>query len=174
MLSRTAWDGCRASTHCGSCTGKDQTACGERCIGRASRLLRRVNFVLSSTTHGPQPASPRNWSSAKMAVEDRKADTPVLRAAPTRPSLSRSTSLGPDGLASRPSLSQLTCSQSSPGPKKVAAGGFNVDSPAFTPSNMQAGAKKSTFSSQAASAAPFTPRGATGSKIALASFVTAP
>ncbi|KAK3372418.1 hypothetical protein B0H63DRAFT_453747 [Podospora didyma] len=40
---------------------------------------------------------------------------------------------------------------------------FNVDSPSFTPSGQQAQqkgmAKKSTFSSQAASAAPFTPRG---------------
>ncbi|KAG7291529.1 PAB-dependent poly(A)-specific ribonuclease subunit 3 [Staphylotrichum longicolle] len=37
---------------------------------------------------------------------------------------------------------------------------FNVDSPSFTPSGQQtAPAKKSTLSSQAASAAPFTPRG---------------
>lgn len=39
---------------------------------------------------------------------------------------------------------------------------LNVDSPAFTPSTQQQTAKKSTFSSQAASAAPFTPRGASG------------
>jgi len=38
---------------------------------------------------------------------------------------------------------------------------FNVDSPAFTPSNQpQVTAKKTTLSSQAANAAPFTPRGA--------------
>ncbi|KAK0717198.1 PAB-dependent poly(A)-specific ribonuclease subunit PAN3 [Lasiosphaeria miniovina] len=38
---------------------------------------------------------------------------------------------------------------------------FNVDSPSFTPAGQpQPPAKKSTFSSQAASAAPFTPRGA--------------
>ncbi|KAK3500982.1 PAB-dependent poly(A)-specific ribonuclease subunit pan-3 [Neurospora crassa] len=37
---------------------------------------------------------------------------------------------------------------------------FNVESPSFTPANQQQSAgKKSTFSSQAASAAPFTPRG---------------
>lgn len=37
---------------------------------------------------------------------------------------------------------------------------FNVESPSFTPANQQQVAgKKSTFSSQAASAAPFTPRG---------------
>lgn len=40
---------------------------------------------------------------------------------------------------------------------------FNVDSPSFTPSGQQtAPAKKSTLSSQAASAAPFTPRGVGG------------
>ncbi|RKU40338.1 PAB-dependent poly(A)-specific ribonuclease subunit 3, variant 2 [Coniochaeta pulveracea] len=36
---------------------------------------------------------------------------------------------------------------------------LNVESPSFTPITLQQAAKKSTFSSQAASAAPFTPRG---------------
>lgn len=36
---------------------------------------------------------------------------------------------------------------------------LNVESPSFTPLTLQQAAKKSTFSSQAASAAPFTPRG---------------
>lgn len=39
---------------------------------------------------------------------------------------------------------------------------FNVESPSFTPAPQQAASKKSTFSSQAASAAPFTPRGVGG------------
>ncbi|KAK1758362.1 PAB-dependent poly(A)-specific ribonuclease subunit PAN3 [Echria macrotheca] len=47
-------------------------------------------------------------------------------------------------------------SKSSPSPAELKKP-FNVESPSFTPS--QPPAKKSTFSSQAASAAPFTPRG---------------
>lgn len=39
---------------------------------------------------------------------------------------------------------------------------LNVESPSFTPCTLQQAAKKSTFSSQAASAAPFTPRGPGG------------
>lgn len=40
---------------------------------------------------------------------------------------------------------------------------FNADSPSFTPSGQNLGqAKKTTLSSQAANAAPFTPRGVTG------------
>jgi hypothetical protein len=36
---------------------------------------------------------------------------------------------------------------------------LNVDSPSFTPAQLQSGAKKSTFSSQTLNAAPFTPKG---------------
>lgn len=36
---------------------------------------------------------------------------------------------------------------------------FSADSPSFTPAQIQSGAKKSTFSSQTANAAPFTPKG---------------
>lgn len=41
---------------------------------------------------------------------------------------------------------------------------FNVDSPSFTPAQIQSGAKKSTFSSQTANATPFTPKGVTNCK----------
>ncbi|KAI1851981.1 hypothetical protein JX266_002834 [Neoarthrinium moseri] len=56
---------------------------------------------------------------------------------------------------------------------------FNVDSPSFTPAQLQSGSKKHTFSSQTANAAVFTPKGSTNSATpALAqdsesSFVTA-
>jgi hypothetical protein len=55
---------------------------------------------------------------------------------------------------------RITLSNSSPhsSGKKT----LNVDSPSFTPSNQHLATKKSTFSTQAASAAPFTPRGADG------------
>lgn len=55
---------------------------------------------------------------------------------------------------------RITFSNSSPhsSGKKT----LNVDSPSFTPSSQHLATKKSTFSTQAASAAPFTPRGADG------------
>ncbi|KAK9777275.1 putative PAN2-PAN3 deadenylation complex subunit PAN3 [Seiridium cardinale] len=40
---------------------------------------------------------------------------------------------------------------------------LNVDSPSFTPAQLQSGAKKSTFSSQTLNAAPFTPKAASNS-----------
>jgi len=56
-----------------------------------------------------------------------------------------------------PGLINQMANAFSSGPKKP----FNVESPSFTPSiqQQQQASKKSTFSSQAASAAPFTPRG---------------
>ena len=66
------------------------------------------------------------------------------------------------------SWSDLT--NSSPSSKKT----LNVESPSFTPSTLQQPTKKSTFSSQAASAAVFTPRGAGGEFILMEELYQSP
>jgi hypothetical protein len=59
-----------------------------------------------------------------------------------------------NGHCSHASATVINMELSRPGKKAL-----NVESPSFTPLTLQQAAKKSTFSSQAASAAPFTPRG---------------
>jgi hypothetical protein len=115
-------------------------------IARAERLQTHYAPCVKTLDKGGYP----NHELPGPTVSSRRR-----RIIPTRTRRATPRVHGVPALVSELSLTSLSAAN-------LAKKAFNVESPSFTPAPQQAASKKSTFSSQAASAAPFTPRGVGG------------